>query len=133
MFENLSNKLTQTLKILSNKGQITEKDLDTAMREIRLAMLEADVNFKVVKTLVSRIRERAIGSNILQSLNAHNQIVKITHDELTSILSGSSHELAQVPNRNASILLVGLWPFPLLELMHASVDQLLEQARVIKF
>jgi len=108
MFENLSNKLTQTLKILSNKGQITEKDLDTAMREIRLAMLEADVNFKVVKTLVSRIRERAIGSNILQSLNAHNQIVKITHDELTSILSGSSHELAQVPNRNASILLVGL-------------------------
>ena len=107
MFENLSNKLTQTLKVLSNKGRITEKDLDIAMREIRLALLEADVNFKVVKGLIARIKERAIGTNILDSLNAHNQIVKITNDELTSILSGDCHTLNK-QSANASILLVGL-------------------------
>ena len=107
MFENLSNKLTQTLKVLSNKGRITEKDLDIAMREIRLALLEADVNFKVVKGLIARIKERAIGTNILDSLNAHNQIVKITNDELTAILSGDCHTLNK-QSANASILLVGL-------------------------
>lgn len=107
MFENLSDKLTHALKILSNKGRITEKDLDVAMREIRLALLEADVNFKVVKTLIARIKERAVGTDILESLNAHNQIVKITNDELTSILSGESHSLHKSSD-NASILLVGL-------------------------
>ena len=107
MFENLSNKLTQTLKILSNKGRITEKDLDVAMREIRLALLEADVNFKVVKNLIARIKERAVGSDILESLNAHNQIVKITNDELTSILTGTSHSLDKNSD-NSTILLVGL-------------------------
>ena len=107
MFENLSNKLTQTLKILSNKGRITEKDLDVAMREIRLALLEADVNFKVVKNLIARIKERAVGSDILESLNAHNQIVKITNDELTSILTGTSHSLDKNSDKS-TILLVGL-------------------------
>ena len=107
MFENLSDKLTNALKALSNKGRITEKDLDVAMREIRLALLEADVNFKVVKTLIARIKERAVGADILETLNAHNQIVKITNDELTSILSGDSHTLNK-PSNNASILLVGL-------------------------
>ena len=105
MFENLSDKLTNALKALSNKGRITEKDLDVAMREIRLALLEADVNFKVVKTLIARIKERAVGADILETLNAHNQIVKITNDELTSILSGDSHTLHK-PSNNASILLV---------------------------
>ena len=107
MFENLSDKLTNALKALSNKGRITEKDLEVAMREIRLALLEADVNFKVVKTLIARIKERAVGADILETLNAHNQIVKITNDELTSILSGDSHTLHK-PSNNASILLVGL-------------------------
>lgn len=107
MFENLSDKLTNALKALSNKGRITEKDLDVAMREIRLALLEADVNFKVVKTLIARIKERAVGADILETLNAHNQIVKITNDELTSILSGDSHTLHK-PSNNAAILLVGL-------------------------
>ena len=107
MFENLSDKLTHALKALSNKGRITEKDLDVAMREIRLALLEADVNFKVVKTLIARIKERAVGADVLETLNAHNQIVKITNDELTSILSGDSHTLHK-PSNNASILLVGL-------------------------
>ncbi|MAT07823.1 MAG: signal recognition particle protein [Dehalococcoidia bacterium] len=107
MFENLSNKLTQTLKTLSNKGRITEKDLDVAMREIRLALLEADVNFKVVKNLIVRIKERAVGSDILESLNAHNQIVKITNDELTSILTGTSHSLDKNSDKS-TILLVGL-------------------------
>ena len=107
MFENLSDKLTRTLKILSNKGRITEKDLDVAMREIRLALLEADVNFKVVKNLIARIKERAVGSDILESLNAHNQIVKITNDELTSILTGNSHSLNKNSD-NSTILMVGL-------------------------
>lgn len=107
MFENLSNKITHALKVLGNKGRITEKDLDDAMREIRLALLEADVNFKVVKSLISKIRERAIGSDILESLNAHTQIVKITNDELTSILTGESHSLRKRSD-NACILIVGL-------------------------
>ncbi|MQG15594.1 MAG: signal recognition particle protein [SAR202 cluster bacterium] len=107
MFENLSNKITHALKVLGNKGRITEKDLDGAMREIRLALLEADVNFKVVKSLISKIRERAIGSDILESLNAHTQIVKITNDELTSILTGESHSLRKRSD-NACILIVGL-------------------------
>ena len=93
--------------ILSNKGRITEKDLDVAMREIRLALLEADVNFKVVKNLIARIKERAGGSDILESLNAHNQIVKITNDELTSILTGNSHSLNKNSD-NSTILLVVL-------------------------
>tara|TARA_Y100000590_G_scaffold309127_1_gene349044 strand:+ start:19226 stop:20554 length:1329 start_codon:yes stop_codon:yes gene_type:complete len=107
MFENLSDKLTHALKVLGNKGRITEKDLDFAMREIRLALLEADVNFKVVKSLISKIKERAVGADILESLNAHNQIVKITNDELTSILTGESHSLDRRAN-NGSILIVGL-------------------------
>ena len=107
MFENLSDKLTHALKVLGNKGRITEKDLDFAMREIRLALLEADVNFKVVKSLIAKIKERAVGTDILESLNAHNQIVKITNDELTSILTGESHSLDRRAN-NGSILIVGL-------------------------
>tara|TARA_Y100000590_G_scaffold309128_1_gene349064 strand:+ start:19234 stop:20562 length:1329 start_codon:yes stop_codon:yes gene_type:complete len=107
MFENLSNKITHALKVLGNKGRITEKDLDDAMRKIRIALLEADVNFKVVKSLISKIRERAIGSDILESLNAHTQIVKITNDELTSILTGESHSLRKRSD-NACILIVGL-------------------------
>ena len=107
MFENLSDKLTHALKVLGNKGRITEKDLDFAMREIRLALLEADVNFKVVKSLIAKIKERAVGADILESLNAHNQIVKITNDELTSILTGESHSLDRRAN-NGSILIVGL-------------------------
>src|SRR5919198_6088306 len=87
MFDNLSDKLEQVFKRLSSKGKLTEADVDVAMREVRLALLEADVNFKVVKDFVARVRERAIGADILASLTAGQQVVKIVDEELIELLS----------------------------------------------
>ena len=87
MFDTLSDRLRKTLANLTGRGRISEADVDAATREIRLALLEADVNFKVVKDVVGRIRERAVGAEILGSLTAGQQIVKIVHDELVELLS----------------------------------------------
>src|SRR5688500_20367164 len=81
MFESLSTRLQDVTNCLRGKAKITEGDLDVALREIRLALLEADVNFKVVKGFVARVRERAIGSDLLSGLNPGQQIVKIVHEE----------------------------------------------------
>ena len=87
MFDNLSDRLRLTLAGLTGRGRVTEADVDTAMREVRLALLEADVNFKVVKDFIARVRERAVGAEILSSLTAGQQVVKIVHEELTELLS----------------------------------------------
>ena len=87
MFDTLSERLRKTLGSLTGRGRISEADVDAAMREVRLALLEADVNFKVVKDFVARVRERAIGEEILGSLSAGQQIVKIVNDELVALLS----------------------------------------------
>src|SRR5258707_640252 len=101
------SRLRTTLGSLTGRGRINEADVDAAMREIRLALLEADVNFKVVKDFVARVRERAIGHEILGSLSAGQQVVKIVNDELVELLSAGDRTFHLVGNP-AVIALVGL-------------------------
>ena len=107
MFDSLSDRLRKTLGNLTGRGRVTEADVDAAMREVRLALLEADVNYKVVKDFVARVRERAVGADILDSLTAGQQVVKIVHEELTALLSAGDRtfHLAGSP---AVVALVGL-------------------------
>ena len=107
MFDTLSDRLRKTLDGLTGRGRITEADVDAAMREIRLALLEADVNFKVVKDFVARVRERAVGAEVLESLTAGQQVVKIVHDELVELLSAGDRAFRLTGNP-AVIAMVGL-------------------------
>jgi signal recognition particle subunit SRP54 len=107
MFESLSARLQSITQRLRGKAKITEADLDVALREIRLALLEADVNFKVVKDFVARVRERALGLEVLSGLDAGQQVVKIVHDELVAVLGGERREL-QLGARPSVLMLVGL-------------------------
>jgi signal recognition particle subunit SRP54 len=107
MFDTLSERLRKTLGSLTGRGRISEADVDAAMREIRLSLLEADVNFKVVRDFTARVRERAIGADILDSLTAGQQVVKIVHDELVELLSGGDRTF-RLSGNPAVIALVGL-------------------------
>ena len=82
MFENLSEKLQNALKALKGKGKLSEKDIDLAMREVKLSLLEADVNFKVVKGFINKVKQRAVGHEVMDSLTPGQQVVKIVHEEL---------------------------------------------------
>jgi signal recognition particle subunit SRP54 len=107
MFDNLSQKLLAAFDRLRGRGKLSEQDVAEALREVRLALLEADVNFKVVKEFVARVRERAVGHEVLESLTPDQQVVKIVHEELTNLLGGSTSEL-NLSGSPAVILLVGL-------------------------
>jgi signal recognition particle subunit SRP54 len=107
MFDSLSDRLRKTLGTLTGRGRISEADVDAAMREVRLALLEADVNFKVVKDFVGRVRERAIGADILESLTAGQQVVKIVHDELVELLSAGDRTF-HLSGNPAVVAMVGL-------------------------
>jgi signal recognition particle subunit SRP54 len=107
MFDTLSERLRKTLGDLTGRGRVSEADVDTAMREIRLALLEADVNFKVVKDFVARVRERAIGADVLSSLTAGQQVVKIVHDELVALLAAGDH-VFHLSGNPAVVAMVGL-------------------------
>jgi signal recognition particle subunit SRP54 len=107
MFENLQTKLNAVFDKLSAHGRLTEADVDAALREVRLALLEADVNFKVVKELVKRVRERAIGVEVTQSLTPAQQVVKIVHEELLKTL-GEPSRLDLSGNAPHVVMLVGL-------------------------
>ena len=109
MFDSLSDKLDQVFKKLRGQGVMTEENIKDALREVRLVLLEADVNFKVVKDFVGRVKDRAIGSEVLQSLSPGQQVIKIVHDELVSLMGGgedNSLNLAAKPP--VAIMLVGL-------------------------
>ena len=108
MLESLTEKLSAIFKRLSGKGRLTEKDVDEALRQVRLVLLEADVNFKVVKDFVSRVRERAVGAEVLESLAPAQQVVKIVNEELVRILGGGQRKLNFAPTPPTTILLVGL-------------------------
>jgi signal recognition particle subunit SRP54 len=108
MFESLTEKLGKIFNRLGNKGKITEKDVDEAMREVRLALLEADVNFKVVKEFVAKVRDRAVGTQVLESLTPAQQIIKIVNEELTAILGGDQSKLNPAGHPPSVIMLVGL-------------------------
>ena len=107
MFESLGNRLQSVFDNLQRRGKLTEADVDKAMREVRLALLEADVNFKVVKNFVNRVRERAVGQEVMRSLSPGQQVVKIVHDELINTL-GEPGRLNLGLQSPAVIMLVGL-------------------------
>lgn len=107
MFESLGNRLQSVFENLKRRAKLTEADVDEAMREVRLALLEADVNFKVVKGFISRVRERAVGQEVLRSLTPGQQVVKIVHDELITTL-GEPGRLNLGLQSPAIIMLVGL-------------------------
>jgi len=107
VFDSLSERLRKTLSELTGRGRVSEADVDAAMREIRLSLLEADVNFKVVKDFVGRVREKAVGAEILQSLTAGQQIVKIVNDELVELL-GVGDRTFHLQGNPAVVSLVGL-------------------------
>ena len=107
-FEGLSEKLQGVFKKLRGKGVLSERDIDEAMREIRLALLEADVNFKVVKDFVARVREKALGAEIHASLNPGQQVIKIVSDELAMLMGGTNSKLTFSPSGFTTIMMVGL-------------------------
>ncbi|PWA13479.1 signal recognition particle protein [Pueribacillus theae] len=107
-FEGLADRLQSTLQKIRGKGKLTEADVNEMMREIRLALLEADVNFKVVKDFIKRVKERAIGQEILQSLTPGQQVVKIVHDELKQLMGGEQSKIAVASKPPTVIMMVGL-------------------------
>jgi len=108
VFEGLANRLQDTFNRLRGKGKLTESDVKEAMREVRLALLEADVNFKVVKDFVEKVRERAIGTEVLQSLTPGQHVIKIVNEELTALMGGEQARLAKSKQSPTVIMMVGL-------------------------
>jgi len=108
MFESLSDRLQSVFSKLTGKGRLSEADVDAAMRETRLALLEADVNFRVVKEFVARVRERAVGADVMKSLTPGQMVVKIVLDELTALMGGTEARLALSGRTPSVIMLVGL-------------------------
>ncbi|MCS1351357.1 signal recognition particle protein [Mechercharimyces sp. CAU 1602] len=106
--DGLSERLQAALNKLKRKGKVTEADVKEAMREVRLALLEADVNFKVVKEFVSKVRERSIGQEVLDSLTPGQQVIKVVNDELTQLMGGEQSKLAQASKSPTVIMMVGL-------------------------
>ena len=108
MFDNISEKLESIFKKLKGRGLIKEEDIDAALKEVRLALLEADVNFKVVKGFVQRVKEKALGKEVLESLTPGQQVVKIVHDELCTLLGSANVKIMLSPNPPTIIMMVGL-------------------------
>ena len=107
-FEGLTEKLNATFKRLRGKGRLTENDVREAMREVRLALLEADVSYKVVKEFVSSVTERAVGSDVLDSLTPAQQVVKIVNEELTNLMGGGTARLSTANNGPTVVMMAGL-------------------------
>lgn len=108
MFEALSEKLDQIFKKLKGRGILKEEDVDLALKEVRLALLEADVNFKVVKEFIQHVRERAIGKDVLESITPGQQVIKIVHTELCELLGSTNSRIQLSPNPPTVIMMVGL-------------------------
>lgn len=107
-FEGLTEKLNATFKKLRGKGRLSENDVREAMREVRLALLEADVGYKVVKEFVASVTERAVGSDVLDSLTPAQQVIKIVNEELTALLGGQNARITIAPNPPTIVMMVGL-------------------------
>ncbi len=108
MFDSLSDRLNAVFSKLTGKGKLSEKDVDEALREVRVALLEADVNFKVAKAFIARVRERAVGKEVLESLTPGQQVIKIVNEELITMLGSDQKKLARADLPPTVILLVGL-------------------------
>jgi len=108
MLDSLTSRLTGIFDRLRGYGRLTEENIVEALREVRMALLEADVNFKVVKSFVDRVREKAVGQDVFKSLTPGQQVVKVVRDELVELLGGSGHRLAMAPHPPTVIMLIGL-------------------------
>ena len=108
MFEQLSDKLENTFKKLRGRGKLSESNIKEAVRELKLSLLEADVNYKVVKEIVAKVKERAVGKEVLKSITPGQQFVKIFHDELVEILGEGDHSLNVKVRPPAIVLMAGL-------------------------
>jgi signal recognition particle subunit SRP54 len=108
MFDSLAEKLQQTLTDVRNRGTLTEQDIDAAMREIRLALLEADVNFKVVRQFTAELKQRCLGADVIGGLNPGQQVIKIVGEQLTELMGGASAGLGFSPRPPTVILMAGL-------------------------
>ena len=108
MFDNLTDKLTGIFSRLTSKGRLTEKDIDEALGLVRRSLLEADVNFRVARDFVAAVKERSLGNDVLESLTPGQQVVKIVHEELTTLLSGGDHRLTPSSQATTALMLVGL-------------------------
>ena len=108
MFEALTERLTGIFGRLSSRGRLTESDVDAALKEVRIALLEADVNFRVARDLIARVRERVVGTEVLTGINPSAQVIKAVNDELTATLSGGDHKLHPASQPPTVVALVGL-------------------------
>ncbi len=108
MFDRLSDKLAQVFKKLKSRGKLSEEDVNAALREVRLSLLEADVHYKVAKQFIDRVRERAVGEEVMGSLTPAQQVIKIVHEELTALLGGESPRLDLSGRPPIAVMLVGL-------------------------
>ena len=108
VFEGLAERLQNTFKKLRGHGKLSESDVNDAMREVRMALLEADVNFKVVKDFVKRIKERAVGQEVMSSLTPAQHVIKIVNEELTELMGGTQSRIMISPKPPTVIMLVGL-------------------------
>ena len=107
-FEGLSEKLNATFKRLRGKGRLTEADVKEAMREVRLALLEADVSYKVVKEFVAKVTDRSVGTDVLESLTPAQQVIKIVNEELTALMGGAGAKISMANNGPTIVMMVGL-------------------------
>ena len=108
-FESLSDKLQNVFKNLRGKGRLSEDDVKAALKEVKLALLEADVNFKVVKNFVKTVQERAIGADVMNGLNPGQMVIKIVNEELTNLMGSETTEIAYRPGQQITVLMmVGL-------------------------
>jgi signal recognition particle subunit SRP54 len=108
MFDSLSTRLQTVFDRLGSRGRLSEDNIQEALREVRIALLEADVNFKVVRAFVDRVKDKAVGHEVLKSLTPAQQVVKVVHDELVELLGGSGHRLAPAAHPPTIIMLIGL-------------------------
>lgn len=107
-FEGLSSRLQAITRKLGGKARITESDLKEVMREVKLALLEADVNYRIVKEFVSSVEQKALGQDVLKSLTPGQQVIKIVRDEMTELLGGTLSKINFTPNPPTIIMIVGL-------------------------
>src|SRR3954467_12988434 len=108
MFDSLSDRFEGIFKRLRGHGKLAEKDIDDVAREIRLALLEADVNVRVVKSFIARVKERAVGAEVAKALDPGQQFIKIVHEELVTALGGTTGKLTMSPKPPTVLMLAGL-------------------------
>jgi len=107
-FESLTEKLQNAFKLLRGKGKLTEKDIKEAMREVKLALLEADVNFKIVKNFIQTVTDKSIGASVLDSITPGQQVIKIVHEELVNLLGGGQSMLTFAAKPPTVYMIAGL-------------------------